>query len=45
MSDILGDPYSLSTRAIIGSNRLVHEDVRQILVEADATRPDTTPQL
>eukprot|EP00903_Cladosiphon_okamuranus_P016584 g15298.t1 len=45
MSDILGDPYSLSTRAIIGSNRLVHEDVRQILVEADATRPDSTPQL
>lgn len=45
MSDILGDPYYLSTRAIIGSNRLVHEDVRLILVEAGATRPDSTPQL
>ena len=45
MSDILGDPYCLSTRAIIGSNKLVHEDVRLILVEADATRPDSTPQL
>ncbi|CAN0500126.1 unnamed protein product, partial [Ectocarpus sp. 12 AP-2014] len=34
MTDILGGPYSLSTRAIIGSNKLVHEEIRHILVEA-----------
>ncbi|CAN0369874.1 unnamed protein product [Ectocarpus sp. 6 AP-2014] len=45
MTDILGGPYSLSTRAIIGSNKLVHEEIRHILVEAKATRPDSTPQL
>ncbi len=46
MTDILGTPYSLSTRAIIGSNnRAVHEDIREILVKAEATRPDSTPKL
>lgn len=45
MTDILGSPYSLSTRAIIGSNKLVHEDIREVLVAAEATRPDATPQL
>lgn len=45
MTDILGSPYSLSTRAIIGSNKLVHEDIREVLVGAEATRPDATPQL
>lgn len=46
VSDIDGSPYCLSTRAIIGSNnKLVHEDIRQILVEAGATRPDLTAQL
>ena len=44
MSDIDGSPYSVSTRAIIGSNRLVHEGIRKILVEAKATRPDATSQ-
>ncbi|CAM9955440.1 unnamed protein product, partial [Hapterophycus canaliculatus] len=45
MTDILGSPYSLSTRAIIGSNKLVHEHIREVLVGAEATRPDATPQL
>lgn len=45
MTDIDGSPYCLSTRAIIGSNKLVHEDIRDILVQAGASRPDVTPQL
>lgn len=45
MTDILGSPYCLSTRAIIGSNKLVHESIREVLVQAEATRPDSTPQL
>lgn len=45
MTDIDGSPYSVSTRAIIGSNKLVHGEIREVLVQAKATRPDTTPQL
>lgn len=45
MTDIDGSPYTVSTRAIIGSNKLVHEGVREILIKAGATRPDSTPQL
>lgn len=45
VTDIDGTPYGLSTRAIIGSNKLVHEEVRNVLVQAGSTRPDMTPQL
>lgn len=45
MTDIDGSPYTVSTRAIIGSNKpLVHEGIREILVKAGATRPDSIAQ-
>ncbi|CAN0004548.1 unnamed protein product [Discosporangium mesarthrocarpum] len=44
MTDIeMGTPYSISTRSIIGSNGMIHDDIRRILVSADAIWPDKAP--
>ncbi|CAM9635076.1 unnamed protein product [Ascophyllum nodosum] len=45
MTDIDGSPYTISTRAVIGSNKFVHNRIREILVKAGASRPDATSQL
>ena len=36
VTDTLGRPYTLETRNVIATNGLVHEELRQALVEADA---------
>ncbi|CAN0053755.1 unnamed protein product [Heterosigma akashiwo] len=40
VTDLDGSPYRLSTRAVLGSNGLVHDPVLEVLTEANAIRCD-----
>ena len=40
VTDIDSSPYGLSTRAVLGSARGIHNELQQVLAEADAVRCD-----